>query len=223
MADDVASIELLRALPRAADDPAERKIHVAPFDAMPLLLGAFLVCLIGAAIVFQARSDMPPSAERSPIEFFTAALLWQLSLVALLIAGRHRFLSLGFVGWMAASAALGGLAIDEIFAFHERTSAVAGNDDYIKVVLWLGSGFVLAVAARSARLAHPYATVLALGYVLQTAYILVELGDGDVFRLPFLSEAALAWAEELLELLFLAAYAFGLAGAVRPASPARAG
>ncbi len=185
---------------------------------MPLLLGAFLLCLIGAAIVFQARSDMPPSAERSPIEYFTAALLWQLSLIALLAAVRHRFLGLGFLGWMLASAALGGLAIDEIFAFHERTSAVAGNDDYAKVVLWLGSGVVLALMARFERLPQPYAAALVLGYLLQSAYILVELGDGDVFRLPGLSEMTLAWAEELLELLFLAAYAFGLAGVLRPAA-----
>ena len=50
---------------------------------------------------------------------------------------------------------------------------------------------------------------MAIGYAFHTAYILVETGDGDAFTLP-VSIELLKWSEEVFELLFLAAYAYGL-------------
>ena len=46
---------------------------------------------------------------------------------------------------------------------------------------------------RSPSRARPYAT-------------LVEVGDGDYFRIWWVSKAALRWSEELFEILALAAY-----------------
>ena len=47
---------------------------------------------------------------------------------------------------------------------------------------------------------------LLLGYLFHCLYAGVEFGDGDYFRVPFLSLEALALAEEFFELLSLEAY-----------------
>lgn len=44
------------------------------------------------------------------------------------------------------------------------------------------------------------------GYLFHSLYILVELGDGEFFRIPFLSIHLLKWSEEFFELFFLASY-----------------
>ncbi len=44
------------------------------------------------------------------------------------------------------------------------------------------------------------------GYLFHSLYIVVELGDGEFFRIPFLSIRLLKWSEEFFELFFLASY-----------------
>lgn len=171
------------------------------------IVAAFFAVYVVVALAAQAVSAIPASEEGSAIEAFTSGLLWMLALFGLLAASTStdRLGRLGF--WVAFTAALGALAVDEIVGVHERTEPNL-NDDWVKIVLWIGTPFVLVAISRMLDADRPTNLAWIAGYVFHTAYLLVELGDGEFFDLPF-AESTLKGAEEVFELFFLAAYAFG--------------
>lgn len=104
-------------------------------------------------------------------------------------------------------AALSVLAMDEIFAFHERPEQQGlFNDDYFKVICWLATAFVFRLVFRMEEPSLTARRAIFTGYLFHSLYILVELGDGEFFRIPFLSVHLLKWSEEFFELFFLASY-----------------
>lgn len=186
-------------------------------SSLPLLLALFLGCYIAAATFFQTRSSsLSPWVDGAPIEYFTGSLLWLLSVICLVTASRYPLLRLRFLGWMLASAGLGALALDEIFALHEISGDLGGDDDYFKVGSWAAAAVALLMACRSERPSRLHMGAIALGYLFHSMYILVELGDGDLFQITFASKTVLLWAEEYLELFFLSCYFFGFAGFLSP-------
>ena len=53
---------------------------------------------------------------------------------------------------------------------------------------------------------------LSIGYLLRSLYLLLDVGDGDLFRIPLpLSLQVIKAAEEFFELAFLSAYLVGIA------------
>ena len=172
-----------------------------------LTLLAFIAVIIFIAVWFQVLSGISPSNESSPLEFFTRGLLWMLSLTCLLIANRYRSWKLAF--WLAGCAALAALAIDERFEFHEQTGRRGWfDDDWFKIVSWGFAAAVLYTIVRMERPSRFAAGAIILGYVFHTVYIIVEMGDGEFFKLPF-ERNALRWWEEISELLFLSSYLVG--------------
>jgi len=172
-----------------------------------VFLIAFVACYVLCAIFFQIASSEPPWNERSPIEFFTRGLLWMLSLTCMLIASHDTSSRFKIIFWMMSCAALFVLAIDERFAFHERPERLGlFNDDYFKVILWFGTALVFRHIFHLTNPSHMVRCALIIGYLFHSLYILVEIGDGDFFRLPFVSSHSLKWSEELFELFFLSSY-----------------
>jgi hypothetical protein len=172
-------------------------------------VGVYLGILVVVAIVAQAISSIPPSEEGSPIETFTTGLLWMLSFVALLSAFHASSRPRDMWFWLASSAGLAALAIDEAIGVHERTEPAGLNDDFVKVILWLGTPLLLRFVARMD--GRPFvARIFAVGYLVHTLYLVVELGDGEFFTLPP-SPETLKWSEEIFELLFLTLYMAGFA------------
>ncbi len=176
----------------------------------PVATAIYLVLLVSAAVVTQLASPIPPGNEGSPFEFFTTGLLWMLSLVSLFSALRAASSRREFVFWLAASAALAILAIDEAIAIHERSELSGIDDDIVKVVMWVAVPFVLVYLVRMVRAPRLVRAAFAVGYVFHSLYIFVELGDGETFDLPFATEN-LKYAEELFELLFLSCYLYAFA------------
>ena len=177
---------------------------------LPVLLTAgFIGCYILCAIFFQLLGSRVSWYAGSPLEFFTGATLWMLSLVCLLQAIHWTRQQWIMVFWLASCAALALLAIDEVFEFHERTEKVGINDDHVKVVMWLFSAPVLVLICRMEKASPTVKGVLILGYFFHSLYLLVEVGDGEYFRLPFGSIETLKWTEEICELLFLTSYLEG--------------
>lgn len=180
------------------------------------LLGLLLLFLTGyvtSAAVLQAVGTRSPGSPGSQMEFFTACLLLMLSLLALLVAESQWPSRSGVFLWLSGSAVLAALGLDERLELHERAGqGVMGNDDSIKVLLWLCTAVVLAVIARRyARRSPAVARVLAVGYVLHGLYLSLDVGDGDLFRVPLpFSLAAIKAAEEYLELAFLSVYLVGI-------------
>ncbi len=187
----------------------------------------YFAVYIFCAIFFQVRSGLDPWDEASPIEDFTRPLLWLLSVLSLLIADCYRLNHWRSWAWLLGSAAIALMALDETFQFHERSEQFTGDDDHMKFAEWVLAGIgvyiihLISVPCKYARRA------LVIGFVFHTCYILVDVGDGDYYRLPFGTITELRWVEEYLELVALLSYSLGilslhLATRARPAQHSRA-
>ncbi len=178
-----------------------------PWRRPEILISAFFLVYVLCGLAAQVISDTDASEEGSAIEAFTSGLLWILAAFGLLsivqnVAGGARFWF-----WLAFTAASGALAVDEIIGVHERTEPNL-NDDWLKIVLWVVTAFVLYAITRFEDVPMTSIVALVAGYVIQAMYLVVELGDGEYFDLP-ISIDTLKTAEEVFELLFLALYALG--------------
>jgi len=174
-----------------------------------LLLVGYLGCFVACAVFLQLLSGEHPRVEGSPIDNFTSALLWMTSLVCLLIAGRRLEQRPRALMWLLLCAVFAFLAIDEMYAFHERSEHVIGDDDHVKLLQWVLTGVALVVIARVERMASPARRALVVGYVIHGIYVLIDLGDGGYFRIPLLSLSQLEWLEELLEISAMSVYFTG--------------
>lgn len=184
--------------------------EVAELEARRLVLPLlFALSFVVAGIVVQVTSPTPPWRPASPIDFFTASLLWMLSLLSLLMANQRLTERRRLLFWLGSCAGLAILAIDEMLEYHERTRHVVRDDDHIKVAAWVAAAIALSVLRRVERLPRLSAGLLGLGYFFQSMYTLVDIGDGDYFRLPWFSTFTLFWAEELFELFSLTSYMLG--------------
>ena len=170
------------------------------------ILLTFLACYVLVALFLQVTSGIPVHSDSSPLDYFTAGILWMLSLVCLLNGEKHRSSRWQSVFWLASCAALALLAIDEKFAFHERTGSLVGDDDHIKLVAWLAAGAVLYLICLMEDPPLQARRAIVVGYILHSLYILVEVGDGDYFQLPFVSKRYLHASEDSFELLSMASY-----------------
>ena len=174
-----------------------------------LLLVGYLGCFVACAIVLQFLSGKHPNVEGSPIDNFTSALLWMTSLVCLLMAGLRLEQRPRAFMWLFLCAVFAFLAIDEMYAFHERSEHVLGDDDHVKLLQWVLAGVALAVIGRVEQVTPPVRRTLVIGFVIHGVYLLTDLGDGGYFRIPYVSLYWLQWLEELLE---ISAMSFYLAG-----------
>ena len=173
-----------------------------------ILISAFFLVYVVCGLAAQVISDTDPSEEGSAIEAFTSGLLWILAAFGLLSITQNTARQGRFWFWVAFTASVGALAVDEIIGVHERTEPNL-NDDWLKIVLWIVTAFVLYTITRFEDV--PITSIIAFvaGYAVQATYLFVELGDGEYFDLP-ISIESLKTAEEVFELLFLALYALGL-------------
>ncbi len=181
-------------------------------DQQKLLVGLlllFFVVYVICTVLFQIRSEELPSKSGTVFDQFTGSMLWVASIMALLIS-TFRFQSIPkFLIWLGISAVVGALAIDEVFEFHERTKSVVGDDDYIKILIWLTAGIGIYILYRIEQPTKSVAYAFILGYMFHTLYLITDMGDGDFFSLPF-SITVLVWAEEFFELFFVQSYLLGL-------------
>ncbi len=191
-------------------DPPERERTYgdAWWRTPEVLLAGFLVVFVVCALVGQSRSPVPAWEEGAPIEAFTSGLLWILSIFGLVRVVRAFETGRRIVFWLAFTAGTGALAVDEVVGIHESTEP-SFNDDWVKVVLWVVTPVILVSLARFEQATISSRVAMAIGYVFHTAYLVVEVGDGEIFTLPFAAET-LKNAEEVFELLFLASYTFAL-------------
>jgi hypothetical protein len=133
-----------------------------------------------------------------------------LSLSSLLIAAQKSKNSWQLYFWLAATACLSFLAIDEIFSIHELTEKHGiANDDHLKLAQFIFAGVALYIVSR---IEHPPTKTkfsFIAGYVFHALYIFSDLGDGDYFKVSVVSLEQLRWAEEFFELFTLAFYCIG--------------
>jgi len=196
--------------PRGGRDAVRSHVGIAqaPWMRFEVLLASFFTVYVACALAAQALSAVPPSEEGAPIEAFTSGLLWIIAMYGLVRATESIETGRRLLFWLAVTAATGALAVDEIVGVHEATEP-GFNDDWMKVVLWIATPFVLRYIANLENAPRGSRVAMVVGYAFQTAYIFVETGDGEAFALP-VSIDVLKWSEEVFEVLFLAAYAYAL-------------
>lgn len=174
-----------------------------------LYLVSFLFAYFAATILFQLRRDVSILDEGSPFDLMNGGLLWLASVMALLNAVLRSEDMRRSALWLLGAAAIGIVALDELFALHERSLELTGDDDHPKIVLLLCAGIGVFVLNKFEQL-HPWALRLIVGgLVVHFVYLMVDMGDGDYFTLPF-APMTLQWAEECLELTGSALYFSGL-------------
>ena len=69
------------------------------------------------------------------IDVFNAGLMWMVSILSVVMASVRTHQRAAFLAWVAASAAAAGLAIDEVFEYHERTVRVVGDEGALRRVV----------------------------------------------------------------------------------------
>lgn len=190
------------------DAAGSRGSWARPDALLAAFLTVYVVCALVAQTIASTQRGISPSEEGAPIEAFTSGLLWIIAMYGLVRASQSLETGRRTAFWLVFTAAIGALAVDEIIGVHEATEP-GFNDDWVKVVLWIATPLVLYYLARIERAPRISRIAMLIGYVLQTAYLVVEIGDGEVFSLPF-STDRLKTSEEVFELLFLTAYAFAL-------------
>jgi hypothetical protein len=170
---------------------------------------AFLAIFVVSAIVFQLRSEIPPWQDGAPSDILNGVLIWMVCLVSFIMAAVTRHDPVRSLVWFAGSAALGLVALDELFAVHEYAAKLRDDDDP-KILMALGAGFALAVLIRVQRIRGTPYWLLLCGYLFHLAYLLSDLGDGDFFQIRYVDDQSLRGIEEALEftamLLYLPAF-----------------
>lgn len=199
---DLETFDPSAKLPNVGSSASDRRLLV--------IMIAYFCVLEVVATIFQRRSGLAPWIDGGPIEHFTSSVLWIMSFVctwhAAALLGRTPRAWL----WFGASAAAGILSIDEYFAFHERTSRVVGDDDHLKVAQLVIAGGALLFMNRIERWSPIVKKTIAAGYAIHILYILCDLGDGDLMKIPFFTVKQLRWIEEYLEMSSLAGYTMGI-------------
>ena len=130
----------------------------------------YLVCFVGSSIVVQLDPDAkPPWVDGSPIEYFTGSLLWSSSILSLIISGTRS--AARRVTWLAISAGLAVLAIDEMFLLHEHLANIVGDDDHYKLVQWITTGFALWYLRKMENAPAETNWSFLIGYLIHTVYV----------------------------------------------------
>jgi len=175
-----------------------------------LLLLFYLVYLI-CAVLLQIKSHKLPSKAGSVFDVLTGSLLMMISMISILIV-TQRFNNIPKLFlWLGVSVVAGALAIDEWFEFHEKTRFAEaawwafGDDDYIKIALWFCAGLGIYILHKIEKFSKKVLVMFLIGFLFQSVYLVIDMGDGDFFTLPF-SKNVLIWAEEIMELISMQSY-----------------
>ena len=144
-----------------------------------LFYAVYWIC----AIYLQVKTYHPVSKQGSAFDVLTGTILMIMSVVAILIATQRSGNLTKLLLWLGVSAVAGALAIDEWFEFHEKTRHTSGSilafgdDDYVKIALWVCAGIGIFVLHKIENLQKAILATFLVGYFFQSVYIVF-----DIFR-----------------------------------------
>jgi hypothetical protein len=177
------------------------------------LMLVFLACFFGvfniSALFIQYLSGEAINAHGTIVDVFNGSVLWMASMISLLIAVKRYPNTKRVLLWLVVSAAVGFLAIDEIFEIHEQTKYIIGEDDYVKFAMLLVALAAMVVLYQTERPSKQVVQLICAGLLFHVCYLTVDFGDGDFFVLP-IALNNLYWAEEAFEMLGVQTYFAGL-------------
>jgi hypothetical protein len=170
-----------------------------------VLLACFLTAYAAAAVAFQSISKIPPWVDGAPVDILTGSMIWMTCLIALMMSFLTSGQVLSSLIWLAGSAALGIVALDELFGMHEHASKIRDDDDP-KILMALGAGVALSILVRVEKIRGAPLALLITGFAIHCLYLLSDLGDGDFFDITFGNPDGLRILEEVLEFSAMSAY-----------------
>jgi hypothetical protein len=201
----------------AQEDRTGAPLFPLPSGAWVLI--PFMIAFFATATFYQLRSSADIWQEGSPMDMMHGSLLWAAAAMALVNAALRSARLFPLIIWGLAAAAIGLVAIDELFMLHEKSIAITGDDDHPKIFLIAAAGIGIFILSQIEPLHRLALTLFWCGFAAHCLYLVVDLGDGDYFTLP-LSRVTLSWMEEYLEITSTAFYfsalfaqAFGVARA----------
>ena len=178
--------------------------------AMPLALGLAVGSAVAAAFVLQAMSGIPFWFEDGPLSYAQAILLGLLFLPCLanaLHAERRPFARLFWGGSCVALTVVSLVMIACLAA----TSVVEPKDfDLPAALAWGSAAAALVLIERLDRPLGLSRGFLCLGFGLHCVAFLADFADGGLLPLSSISLGLIGSADEVLELLCLAAYFLGV-------------
>jgi len=163
------------------------------------MLFLYFLLFLASGVVFQISSGKPPEIS-GRLDSFTSSIIWAGSIMSFLIAVEKMHIPRKFLFWCVVSAAFGVVAIDEIAELHEKTLEIFGEDDYIKILMWLSGAVGIFLIYKIDKPIKIAMICLIIGYLCQTGWIITDMGDGDFFTLP-IPRSILLWQEEIFEVL----------------------
>lgn len=170
-----------------------------------LYLAIFIVPYFAATTVFQLLWDFEINTEGSPFDRMNGGLLWLAASMALMNAVLRSDDLRRTALWLLGCAAIGVVALDELFALHEHSEGLTGDDDHPKILLFLCAVAGVFILNALENLNRKSFWLIVAGLSAHFIYLLVDMGDGDYFSLP-LAKPTLHWIEEYLELTASASY-----------------
>jgi hypothetical protein len=177
------------------------------------LMLVFLACFFGvfniSALFIQYLTGDAINAHGGTVDIFNGSVLWMASMISLLIAVKRYPDTKRVRLWLVVSAAVGFLAIDEIFEIHEQTKYIIGEDDYVKFAMLLVALAAMVVLYQTERPSKQVVQLFCGGLLFHVCYLTVDFGDGDFFILP-IALNTLRWMEEAFEMLGVQTYFAGL-------------
>ncbi|MFN0194503.1 MAG: hypothetical protein ACKVP5_21440 [Aestuariivirga sp.] len=169
------------------------------------MLACFLTAYAAAAVAFQLISKIPPWVDGAPVDIMNGTLIWMTCLIALMMSFLTSGRGISSLIWLAGSAALGVVALDEMFGMHEHASKIRDDDDP-KILMAIGAGVALTTLVRVEKIRGAPLALLIIGFVIHCLYLLSDLGDGDFLDLTFGNPDGLRILEEVLEFSAMSAY-----------------
>ncbi len=180
----------------------------------PISASLAVVLLSAAAILIQHYSIVPFWRANSPLGISTVTVLILGALACSIIAWCERRLRFPLLAWSSGSVGMLALAIGEATGSFIRVGQFWDDDYRYKLPFWIAAGIGVYIARRSGGMSRHAFRLLRIGFVLQGISNLLDMGDGDLFKLPFLSLRALDFATEISELVFAQIYVAGLVAAL---------
>lgn len=184
------------------------------------LILAFFLAYALAGITFQYISKIPPWFDGSPVDILTGSMIWMTCIIALLMASLTADNFWKSLMWLAGSAALGVVALDELFGMHEHAAKFRDDDDP-KIIMAIGAGVALSILAKVQELRSTPLYLLIAGFVIHCLYLLSDLGDGDFFDVTMGNPDRLRVVEECLEFSAMGCYLAAFILILLAALPAR--
>lgn len=179
-------------------------------STLPLALGFALASAVLGSFLLQVMSGTPLWSEYGPLSFAQAILIGLLGLPCLAISLQTAERPLARLFWASCCFSLLMLSLVLLVSLTAQVLPEPKSFDYPATLAWAAAAVALLLIERLDRPLGGSRGFLCFGFALHCVAFLADFADGGILQLSSISLGLLGTADEVLELLCLAAYFIGL-------------